>query len=348
MDQRSIGIVKKDVMRIALYSSKRSRCGIATYTSYLEVALRKLGADVQHWGSSELPRETFSEINSWNPEIFHAQHEPSIMPSNDVLARFTNDRAGHGRKNILTLHTETPSSVGLSYRSGIQAVIIHRLPKLLKNAHVLPMPCPVQERLIQRNSLLRRYGFPDDAFIVSTVGFMLPWKMTVEVVDHLLPWLRSRQNVHIQVIASQHFSPGAADYMKKCSKSLSALSNAVDGRIRHVSHYPSDQEVLERLLLSDLGYVYCPIDTSSASAAASLFVSARCPLVTSASTHYDHLMCHAVRAPKENVELFAKAIVDAAQDQDLLLRLREYNEFLYAETNYLECARKHMGIYGNT
>lgn len=334
-------------MRVALYSSKRPRCGIATYTSYLEDALRKIGVDVQHWGSSEPPKHTFAGISSWNPEIFHVQHEQSIMPPNNVLSSFMNERAWQGKRNVLTLHSETPLSVELVCNGGVQAAVIHRLPELLRDANVLPMPCPVQDLPVQRSALRRRYGFPDSAFVVSTVGFMLPWKMTVEVADHLLPWLRRKPDVHLQVIASQHFSPDAASYMKECSKNLSTLSAAIDGRIRHVSHYPSDQEVLERLLLSDLGYVYCPFDTSSASAAASLFVSARCPLITSASTHYDHLMCHAVRAPRENLERFAKTVVDTAEDQDLLLRLRESSEFLYAETNYAECARDHLRIYGS-
>lgn len=332
-------------MKVALYSSKRPRCGIATYSSYLEKALRKMGADVRHWGSFGDPDQTFSEIRAWNPEVFHIQHERAIMPPDAVLGKFTNERAGQRRKNVITLHTETEQSVEFTRRNGIHAVVIHRLPKLLQDAHVLPMPCPPQEGEVQHNGLRQRHGFPIDAFIVSTVGFMLPWKMTVEVVSHLLPWLALRSHVYLQIIAAQHFAPDAVDYMRKCSKTLATLSTEVGGRIRHVSHYPSDQEVLERLLLSDLGYVYCPFDTGSASAAASLFVSARCPLVTSDSTHYEHLMCHAIRVPKDDLGRFAKTVVATAKDPDLLLRLRESNEFLYAEANYMECAKKHMEIY---
>lgn len=335
-------------MKVALYSSKRPRCGIATYTSYLERSLREIGADVRHLGSSSPPSQTFSEIRTWNPEVFHIQHEQAIMPSNDVLARFTDERTGRGRKNVITLHTETALSVELARRKSIQAVVVHRPPEILQDAHVLQMPCPVQQDgSVQRNGLLQRYGFPADAFIVSTVGFMLPWKMTVEIADQLLPWLKNKPRIHLQVIASQHFNPEAVDYMKKCSGKLAELSALAEGRIRHISNYPSDQEVLERLLISDLGYVYCPFDTASASAAASLFVSARCPLVTSTSTHYEHLMCHALRVPKGDVGRFSKAVVDAAQDPDLLFRLRGSSELLYSETNYLEFSRKHMRIYGS-
>lgn len=333
-------------MRVALYSSKRPRCGIATYSFYLEAALKKVGADVRHWGSSAPPEQTFSEIRTWNPEVFHIQHERAIMPPDNVLASFTSERSSKGRKNIITLHTETPASVELSRGNGIHAVVIHRLPELLSDAYVLPMPCPSLKEPAQRSDLRKRYGFPEDAFVVSTLGFMLPWKMTSEIAGYLLPWLKVRTHVHLQVIASQHFAPDPAGYMKKCSQSLALLSAEVGGRIKHVSHYPSDQEVLDRLLLSDLGYAYCPFNTASASAAASMFVSARCPLVTSTSTHYEHLMCHVVRAPKEDPDLFTREIVHTANDPDLLLRLRESNEFLYAEANYLECAKKHMEIYG--
>jgi len=333
-------------VKIALYSSKRPRCGIATYTNYLEDALRSLGADVRHYGSGVPAEVVFSEVRAWNPEIFHVQHEHAIMPPNETLSNFAQERVQRGRRNIITLHTESQASAALASRGGFQASIIHRMPELLENAHVLPMPCPVQEASTDRGNR-PRYGFPADSFIITTLGFMLSWKMMVETAEQFMPWLRENPEAYLQILASEHFSPGSAEYMRKCVRGLAALSVAVGGRIRHVLHYPSDQEVLERLLLSDLGYVYCPFDTKSASAAASLFISARCPLVTSASTHYDHLMCHVIRTPKGDLPSFVKRITEVARDADLLLRLRKSSEILYAETNYLECARRHLSIYGS-
>ena len=333
-------------LRIALYSSKRPRCGIATYTDYLEGALRAEGSEVRHWGSQS-PAHVLPQIAAWNPAVFHVQHEQAIMPPSEVLLKFANELFAAGGRNVLTLHTETPSSAYLAAKKAFSATIVHKPPALLREAHILPMPCPVQDGPGDRPALRRKYAFPEDAFVVSTLGFMLPWKKTVEIAEHLLPWVSGDKKIHLQIMASQHFNPNQVEFMQRSSRKLEEFSSSVGGRIRHVAHYPPDREILERLLLSDLGYVYCPFDTGSASAAASVFVSARCPLVTSNSTHYDHLMCHTVRVSKEDIARFGRTVVDTARDPDLLLRLRERSEFLYAQTNYREFARRHGRIYGD-
>lgn len=334
-------------MRVALYSSKKERCGIATYAVYLENALRELGAEVRHWGSLVNDAMVFSEIRSWSPEIFHVQYEQAIMPPHEILFELARERRRNGGKNVATLHSETPISAELGRNEAFNSVLIHRLSKFISGARVFPMPCPRYAPSVPRAELRKRYGLSDNDFVVSTVGFLLPWKKTEEIVARLIPWLVRRENVVLQVIASEHFNPDARSYARACRDALSRLSASVGGRIKHVSHYPSDEEVLERLALSDIGYAYCPENTASASAAASLFISARCPLVTSNSTHYDHLIRYAVRAPKESLDLFARAVVESAENPDLLLRLRQAQELFYAETNYLESARRHLRIYGS-
>lgn len=330
-------------MRVALYSSKKPRCGIATYSEYLEYELRRLGTDVRHWGSLVNDDAVFSEIRSWSPDVFHVQYERSIMPARGVLGSFTRDCAARGRKNVVTFHSESTESTELLSFKCFHGVIVHWIPQFV-GAKIIRMPCPVYAPS-DKGKLRGRYGFATDAFVVSTVGFLLPWKKTEEIVRLLVPWLKKRPKAVLQVIASMHFSQDSRSYSDVCSATLRKLSASVDGRIKHISGYPSDVEVLDRLALSDLGYVYCPFDTASASAAASLFVSARCPLVTSTSTHYDHLIPYTVQAPKENTETFAGTIVKSAEDAALLLRLRSAYERLYAETNYNEAARTHLNIY---
>lgn len=332
-------------MRIALYSSRKPRCGIATYTNYLEKSLRDLKVDVRHWPSLVNDEGVFSEIRNWSADVFHVQYEQSIMPPQQTLFRFTTERAERGKKNVATLHSETQTSAEVVQRGAFHAAVIHRRPELLSGLHLLPMPCPTYVPYASRADLRRRYGFREDAFIVSTLGFLLPWKKTDEIVGHLLPWVAARPEVTLQVLASEHFNPDAAHYVRTCRENLARLATRVQGRIRHVAHYPSDEEVLDRLYLSDLGYVYCPFDTVSASAAASLFVSARCPLVVSDSTHYDHLIDYTVRAPKDSLNAFARVVSECAGNPELLERLRAVTERVYEDTNYLECARRHLRMY---
>lgn len=331
-------------MRIALYSSKRARCGIATYSCHLEEALRRLGAEVRHWGSWQPHAETFSEMRGWSPDVAHVQYEVSIMPPRQALLSLATEQVSRGARAAITLHSESRQGAEVA-RAGFSPVILHRPGASIPQASLVTMPCPVH-RPEPRAELRRRHGFPEDAFVLSTVGFLLPWKRTADIAAHLAPWL-VRTRSHLQVIAPEHFSKDSRSHAEECSRALAKLTASTGGLVRHVSGYPPDGELVERLALSDLGYVYCPEDTGSSSAAASLFVSARCPLVTSTSTHYDHLLCRSARGPKGDPRAFAAAVVAAAGDQDLLLRLRASMEEMYAETNYDECAKRHLEIYAH-
>lgn len=332
-------------MRVALYSSKKPRCGIATYTDHLEGSLRELGLDVRHWPSLVNDAGVYDEIRAWGADVFHIQYEQAIMPSHDVLFRYAIERARAGKKNVATLHSETSISAAVVRHGAVHATMIHRLPRLLSGAWVFPMPCPRYTPGTSRDELRRKYGLPANGFVLSTVGFLLPWKRTDDIVEKLLPWVARRPDVTVQVLASEHFNPGVAGYVRTCREKLARFSAMVGGRIRHVDHYPPDLELLERLYLSDLGYVFCPFDTVSASAASSLFVSARCPLVCANSSHYEHMTDYTVRAPKEDLGAFARVVAETADNLELLERLRALNERVYADTNYLECARRHLKLY---
>lgn len=339
-------------MKIALYSSKRERCGISTYTEVLAVALRALGHDVEYY-SSRLPYDPrFKQILAWRPDVFHFQHEPSIMPPDSVAAKFANELRDRGTKVFLTLHTENSNTVKAARQilKNMAAAIMHRPSLLLQDAMVIPMPCPVLDPLPDRSELREKYVFPKNAFVISTVGFLIPWKDHPRIVQLMGSWLAEHPEAHLQVIASPHFNSDLQSYASQATVAIMEFMENfgqlyTPGRIRHVNHYPSDQELLERVALSDLGYVWCPMHTGSASAAGAMFTSARCPLVASDSTHYAYLGEGIIRSSKDNLPGFVQTIQKIAGNPELLASLRKEQEAVYKERNYLEIARRHVELY---
>lgn len=336
---------RKPKMKVALYSSKRERCGISTYTSHLADALAGLGCEVQYFSSQPPYEQRFQEILAWKPDVFHFQHETSIMPGGGDIARFSAMLRQGGTKVFITLHTESPENVQIARSAG--PIIMHRTPQHAPDAHVMPMPCTNAPHLPERSAARRHFGFPDSAFVISTVGFMIPWKDHPKILELMIPWLRSRQDVHVQLIASEHFNESLRGYAHLCRQQIAQLATggAVADRVHHVDGYPSDTELVNRLSMSDLGYVWCPFDTGSASAAGSQFISARCPLVASTSSHYATLGDGVVRASKENVREFISLVQRTADDRGLLQQLKAKQEEVYGSRNYTETARKHLEIY---
>lgn len=332
-------------MKIAMYSSKRDRCGISTYTSHLADALTDLGHEVRYFSSQPPYEPRFQEILAWKPDVFHFQHETSIMPGGGEIARFSAMLRQIGTKVFITLHTESLENVNIGRSAG--PIIIHRPSQHAPDAHVLPMPCTNAPSLPERGSARRHFGFPDSAFVISTVGFMIPWKDHPKVLEMLIPWVKSRPDVHIQLIASAHFNEDLQSYAHLCRQQIAQLAAgaAISDRIHHVDGYPSDQELVNRLSMSDLGYVWCPFDTGSASAAGAQFISAKCPLVATDSSHYATLGDGAVRARKESVGEFVALIQRTADNRELLGQLKTRQAEIYSARNYTETARKHLTIY---
>ena len=337
------------VMKIALYSSKRARCGISTYTSQLEEAFTLLGHDVRYWGSQPPYEPTFNEIRSWKPDVFHIQHETSIMPPEGVLEKYASLMSREGTRVIVTLHTESDGTIQLARAATTflkNRVVMHRPTPSATDAVIVPMPCTNVGVIQSRPELRRRFGFPEDAFIVSTVGFMIPWKDHPKIIETMAPWLREHPRVHLQIIASEHFNEGLKGYAQDCRREIARVSKEIPGdRIHHVDGYPSDRELVERLAASDLGYVWCPFDTGSSSAAAAQFTTARCPLVATDSSHYAFLGTGIVRGPKGSMNAFVELIQRTSEDKDLLEKLRTNQWSMYRERNYLMTAMKHVELY---
>jgi len=337
------------VKKIALYSSKRERCGISTYTSQLEEAFTLLGHDVRHWGSQSPYEHTFSEIRAWRPDVFHVQHETSIMPPGGILEKYASLMSREGIRVTVTLHTESDEAIRLARAATVglpNRIVLHRPTPSATEAAVIPMPCTGVGVVQSRGELRRRFGFPEDSFVISTVGFMIPWKDHPRIVEALSPWVRSRPSVHLQIIASEHFNEGLSGYAKTCREQLAGFSvGDLKGRIHHIDGYPSDRELVERLVASDLGYVWCPFDTGSSSAAAAQFTTARCPLVATDSSHYAFLGTGIVRGPKSDLGAFVKLIQETAEDRDLLMKLRENQWSMYRERNYIATAARHLELY---
>ncbi len=337
------------VLKIALYSSKRERCGISTYTEQLADSFTLLGHDVRYFGSQAPYEKTFEAILAWGPDVFHVQHETSIMPPEPIFERYLKLIAQGGARLVFTMHTEAAEAVQLARRvlGGSKRVIMHRPSENVKDAVVIPMPCTNVGTVSDKAGFRRKFDFPDDAFVISTVGFMIPWKDHPKIAESLVPWMLENPEVHLQIIASDHFNESLKGYALECRERLGRVAARFpEGRVRHIDGYPSDRELIERLVASDLGYVWCPFETASSSAAAAQFVSAKCPLVASGSTHYDLLGPGVVRSKKGDVSDFVSMIQSTASCPNLLSEMRSSQWSTYRERNYLTTAIKHLELYG--
>lgn len=335
-------------MKIALYSSNRERCGISTYTTYLKNAFNEIGHQAEHWGSQPPYETAFNAAMAWKADVFHFQHEPSIMPPDPVMEKYVKKMRERGIKIMITMHTETQKILEICKRlvPSDSNIIMHRKPSRFFHPIVLPMPCPALENLPDRAHLREKYGYPKDALIISTIGFMIPWKEHPKIVKNMIPWLLKRKKAYLQIIASEHFNADLKTYAISCRADIKRFAGDLyKNRVRHIDHYPSDDEVIRRLVISDVGYVWCPFDTGSASAAAAVFTTARCPVIATSSSHYSGLGTGVARGALEDMNSFISLIQQVSDNKELMEKLKDNQKTMYQQRNYLEIARRHIGIY---
>jgi len=185
-------------MRVAIVSPVLERCGIAVHTEVLVKHLSEF-ADVyvvRHHRFGEISNNYLSwlvrRVDRVVPDIVHVQHEYGIFRPFDMFITFL----GMLRYPIVTtMHTVGIPSVDgkLVFVKNLRRVVVQNeamrdvLIKSFKRVEVIPMFVP-DVPSISKEEARSELGIPEDAFVVSTIGFIDERKGTdifLEVVSML-------------------------------------------------------------------------------------------------------------------------------------------------------------------
>ena len=332
--------------KLAMVSTIVPNCGVGAYTRMLNAsvgeAMEVEPVDILSFKSGE----------GINADLVHIQHEPSIAPTNmvDILHSL---RSG-GHKVAITYHNIDPNVIASHLDNNlVDAAIIHwppanNPPPNDPRIHVLGgMGVPTFDQPLgdEKSRLRSRFGFGDGDFIISTFGFASLGRGHFEVVEEMIPYLITHSNVKFQIVAPGNFlNEGVAQYVKQ---RLDAVREdyKLGNRIVFVGDFIPDREVIERLWVSDVGYLYLGGDTTSSSSAIRFFVSARLPLVITNSSHFADIRRGVVVVDGDSLPQFASDIIDLSRDQGKRQRLRIEHETTMERWAWPKFGERHLAIY---
>lgn len=287
-----------------------------------------------------------------NADLVHVQHEPSIVPGN--LTEILQSLKEEGHKIAITYHNIDPALIDshLSKNLVDAAIIhwppIHNPPPNDERIHIIGgMGCPVFDQPMgdERIKFKKQFGFGDNDFIISTFGFAAVGRGHYEVVEEMIPYLLTHPNVKFQIITSGNFlNEAGAQYVKQRLDAVKEEYKLQD-RIVLVGDFISDREAIERLWMSDVGYLYLGTDTMSSSSAIRFFVSARLPLVITSSTHFADIRRGVVVTDGESVPQFVSNIIELAQNGQKRNRLRIEHEQNYEKWRWPMFGERQLAIY---
>lgn len=335
-------------MRVALSSTWGVRCGIAVYTKRLRDSIRHLGHESISVNLTGDRNAFIKEVSNFQPDILHIQYEPVMLPLEELVYRTTSIKNACGTRIVLTLHFPTQEMFErLSFY--VDKLISHRSYWLNKkdgwdNALYIPMPCPDYISSFYPGFRMK-YGIPHDATVLTTLGFLSPWKSTDVCIENLCKTIRenNRLDVFLQVMTSLHFMSQYESHL--------IFNRILESTERYgiksflTSDFLKDDVLLERVALSDLGFLYAPVNTAGNSAAGLEFLAGRVPVVVTESDHFaslDDSWC--IRTPFD-LPVFTKSILDISKDRDRLSKMRGAAELEYQNRSYNKFALKHVEIY---
>jgi glycosyltransferase involved in cell wall biosynthesis len=329
-------------------STTERNCGIGLYTRALQASLEgatnQLYADIRAVRSAEQIPDC---------DLLHLHYEPAITPPRNTLYDILNDIRQRGTKTIMTCHAVIPEVVDELLRKNlIHHAIVHWLPPGITFSDpritvMGGMGCPQYDpqRAIHKLSVREKYGFPPGAQIISTFGFASGGRGHFEVLEQLAPRLQQHSHIMMQLILPANFlNQEGKDYVHQEIQRVAAEYH-IGRQIHLVAEFLPPLDVMNRLWLSDLGFLYIGQDTYSSSAAIRQFISARLPLVVNSSSHFADVRRGVVRVDSFHLAEFSDAVWDTLQDAELCQKLSLEHARTYEQYVWPIFGERHLNIY---
>lgn len=331
-------------LRVLLVSSWNVRCGIAEYTKYLSASLSQLvlAADVLDFRSTD---DYIGPICSSQYDVVHFQYDPSFVQSEiDFVLQLRTLRVHAPKLGVVITPHHFDLGVYRSFGDIVDLFIVHKgeneqLPKVVSLVQGCPV-FPEVPKIVAR----QEFGIPEDAHVVASFGFMLPWKRIPETVTAFFSYLQTDSKCYLQLLHSIHESE--SDYGAACELEMWRLirERNLESQVYFTTQFLPIDVVNRRLQASDVGILCGNISTGSSSASAKAYVSARVPIVASDINHYRDLSSGVVWVNPDPTS-FVASVVSILQDVSQLNRLREEQRQNYQEINYDTVAQRHVDLY---
>ena len=328
-------------------STARHNCGIAAYTQAL---MESLGNVTDQHLVDILTLQSPEQIPDC--DLLHVHYEVSIFPSEQRMREIYHTIKQRGTRILCTFHTINPGTLNtMLTEKMIDLAVIHWPASGMEIDHStvavlggMGIPFYQPAALGYREDLREQYGFPINAKIISTFGFAAVGRGQYEVLAELAPFLLSRKDIHLQLILSENaFNPIGFQYVHRQIVAITA-QYGIARQVHVVRDFLPSLEILHRLWMSDVGFLYIEGETLSSSAAIRYFVAARLPLVKTHTTHFDDVRGGAVTTDP-SVFTFAHAILTLLDEQETRYRLHHEHKETYDNFVWPKFGEKYLEIY---
>lgn len=321
-------------MRVVVCHSDKDRCGVREYGRQLDASLRRAGAEVV-----PLTYASLGDAQAVVDRVLLVHFELGLVHPVERFAAALSAVRARGARVVWACHMYDRGQVA-QFEGLFDHLVLHRdYPERDPRSAVIPLGCPLYEEPGDRASVRARLGLPLDKTVVSTIGFLTAWKRLPEIAEVVLRKMAPHPELFLRVHAPHPFDDASA---KIDDPKLRAM---VTGNMSFTTEFLSEREALNLAWASDVGFLYHGFHTHSVSAAAKQYVSARRPLVVTASTHVSDLQQGILRVQDSYFEAFADAVVALALNGQHRQILMKGMESEYERLNMDAVARQYVKLF---
>lgn len=327
-------------MKISVFGSPHEHCGISEYGRALNEAFESLGVEVERHSV----RDMTALVHAKDNVLVH--FEPALA-ANTFYRVLTNVRR-RGARTVLCCHY-FDEVVAQRLGPGAFKIVVHRDYGVASPIlETVPLGCPIydydgraNERALAFGHLVAKHpelASEDPPLIITTCGFVGEWKRFPETVEALMPLLP--ENTWLQMLCSPHFIRNEREEQRLREAA------AKHERVILSEAFLPEVDLLDRLALSDLGFVYHGQNTHSVSAATKAFIAARCPFVVTDSTHASDV--NGAFHSSRDLKRFAQDVIKASKDFARLREAKSEIQTEYERLNMIEVASRYLDLFEGT
>lgn len=336
----------KDKPHIVHLSTTEENCGIGAYTRNLMNAMsdNTIQKVVDILGPIDV-----GQLNG--TDLVNVHYEAAIAPRNlDQICVMLKQL---GIKVVVTYHGIDITSIARMLKKNLidKALIHWPMPGMQINDERvtvlggLGVPVFIQPDIKFKYEFKERYGFEKNDVIISTFGFASLGRGHYELLEFFAPSLRANRRVKLQLLLSQNFLNEAGEKLVYNQIRKVIKDFDVQQQVVLVTDFIPDLEVIQRLWVSDVGYLYMGMNTTSSSAAIRHFIAARLPTVVTPSTHFLDIPRGIVRTSSFSLPGFAQRVWEVMMDEKLRFQLRKQHDDTYFYWQWPRFADKYLHTY---
>jgi glycosyltransferase involved in cell wall biosynthesis len=366
----------RKVIVVGLISTWNSRCGIAEYSrnlvdgfarsvrfeifadrdvETLDPSAEEFVRRVWRNGIDNPDEELFVAATNSAADVLHLQHNFGFVGMGE-LSRLLREQSDQ-RPVVLTLHRTadmelTDRTVSLAaIRDSLSlasAIVVHqehdvsRLANMGVTGNVVCIPhgcrAPIDSATYRRNV------DADSPFVVSTFGFLLPHKGTLELIRAVAQIRSLGHDVRLLAVSSLHTDSSSVAYARQCAQEIQRLN--LGDAVRIESRFLEEHEAIEMLQAAD-AIVLPYLETPESASGALRFVLPLCrPTVVSDLPIFADASDVVLRivSPVETDSITA-AILRLIESPDLREELSSAMASFCRRNSWQETARKMETIY---